>query len=66
MQKPSYLGEIAIMSIGFRILLTKTKILSPLDTHIYQILVGITIFIPMGQFFHTMFIIDYYACTNFI
>ena len=32
MQEPSNLGEIVVVSIGFRMVLIVTKILSPIDT----------------------------------
>ena len=59
MQEPSYLSEIVLVLIWFRMILTQIMTRVYLDIPInYQYLTGIVIFIPMGRLFDTIINVD--------
>lgn len=67
MQKPSYLGNIVLVSICIRMVLTQIILMqrsSHLDILIqYQHLTGNTIWMPTGRFFETVIYFNYrYQC----
>ena len=64
MQELPYLGQIALVSIWLRLVLTHIKIVykdSRLDIPTkYEYLTGDTILIPTGRFFNTVVDVDYW------